>query len=46
MNNKTFAESQKMASDRMYKTISKFIWTEVVTCGRCLSDQIEKKQTT
>jgi hypothetical protein len=25
MNNKTFAESQKMASDRMYKTISKFI---------------------
>jgi len=46
MNNKTFAESQKMASDRMYKTISKFIWTEVVTCWRCLSDQVDKKETT
>ncbi len=43
MNNKVFAEAQKTSSERMYKTISKFIWTEIVTCGRCLSDQIEKK---
>lgn len=46
MNNKSFAEAQKMASERMYKVISKFIWTEVVTCGRCLSDQIDKKTST
>ena len=40
--NKTFAESQKMSAQRMYRALSKFIWTEVVTCGRCLSDQIDK----
>jgi len=35
-----FQVLQKSSAIRMYKTLSKFIGTEVVTCGRCLSDQI------
>lgn len=43
MNNDTFRQTQKSAAIRMYNTVSAFIWTEVVSCWRCLSEQIDEK---
>ena len=39
--NKTFIATQQECSETMYKVLSKFIWTDVVTCWRCLNEIIE-----
>lgn len=40
MNNSDYAELAEHASQYMYECISKFLWVELVTCGRCLSDEL------
>lgn len=39
--NKQIINLQRNAAYRMYRTLSKFINVEVVSCGRCLSEQID-----
>lgn len=41
MNNPQFIKLQRQSAYRMYKTLSKFIGIEVVSCGRCLSEQLD-----
>ena len=45
LNNSKIKELHESASKRMYRTVSKFIWWEVVACWRCLSEQIEVLKT-
>jgi hypothetical protein len=44
MNNTTFRQNQKSASIRMYSTISAFIGADIVSCWRCLSEQLDKEE--
>ena len=39
-----FRAMQQQCSENMYTIISKFIWTDVVTCWRCLADSIDNEQ--
>ncbi len=40
MNNSDYMELAEHASQYMYECISKFLWVNLVTCGRCLSDEL------
>lgn len=39
-NNIDYIELAEKASQYMYECISKFLWIEIVTCWRCLSDEL------
>lgn len=39
-NNMDYIELAEKASQYMYECVSKFLWVDIVTCGRCLSDEL------
>lgn len=40
MDNMDYIELAEHANVYMYECISKFLWVELVTCGRCLNDEL------
>lgn len=40
MNNFDYMQLAESASSYMYECISKFLWVNLVTCGRCLNDEL------
>lgn len=41
MDNLEYSEMAEETSKYMFECLSKFLWTEVVTCGRCLADELK-----
>lgn len=41
MSNIDYMELAEHASKYMYECASKYLWTELVTCGRCLMDELK-----
>lgn len=41
MSNMDYMELAEKASQYMYECISKFLWVKLVTCWRCLKDELE-----
>lgn len=42
MNNIDYENLMIGAEDYMYRVLSRFLWTEIVTCWRCLLDEMRK----
>lgn len=43
MDNLIYEQLMLDAETFMYKCLSTFLWTEIVTCWRCLSDELDNK---
>ena len=43
MNNIDYIELAEFAYQYMYECVSKYLWVEMVTCGRCLYDVLQEK---
>ena len=41
MNKLDYMELAEFAYQYMYESVSKYLWVELVTCGRCLYDILQ-----
>lgn len=46
MNNEDYIQLAEEASRYMYKCVSKLLWIDIVTCGRCLQDELSEQSLT
>lgn len=44
MNNIDYMELAEYAYQYMYECVSKYLWVELVTCGRCLKDILDEEK--
>lgn len=42
--NEDYIKLAEMASQYMYSCVSKYLWIDIVTCGRCLADELAENK--